>query len=276
MKVHFILIILIVCLINNQAKCDHIVVNGQTMAMNAVSPFESYPGIIKLRETLKNYRTQCMDDGCSFSSEWKVVNKELVLTSIHSCECNTNHRAANLNNIFKNQLHDGVLKASWFTGKLWLIANTDKPVAYIGISPLLHPLYPRELCLNINKGMITSIENHIYPKPVESAYYKNADSLNKFIYTHINWNKIDLLQQKSETVFFNFQPDSAGHPIDIKYDDSYPIKRTLDQSRIEEANRILGLLTWPTYYYHGEIVKNYSGIGIEFSKQMRDRYADKN
>ena len=86
------------------AKCDHIWVNGIKMNVVTISPFDKYPGIMKLSEQLQDYGTQCTEDNCQFDAEWKIINHQLLLVQIHSCACNEKQQTADLAKLFKGGL----------------------------------------------------------------------------------------------------------------------------------------------------------------------------
>lgn len=267
MKKILTLVALLTCLACHQAKCDNVIIKGETLWTIFFSPFDNYPGIAKLREQLKDYSTDCTEDNCSFLSTWKIVNNRLVLVKIENCKCNEKKQTANLKNLFAKRLKNGMLEATWYTGEIWV--TKDQPNSWGG---MFASSWPSETRLIVEKGVVLSVKNFVYPKPVERVYYRNIDSLNKFIYTHINWEKFHNLPQHSNGSYFRFDQNANGYLINIKNDGMNPSRQIFDTSEIQEIGRVTGMLQWPIFYHQGQPVKNFMGITIAISKEMRDKY----
>lgn len=277
-KMLFSFVGILFCLISNQAKSDNVIINGKTLWTIFFSPFDSYPGIIKLRNQLKDYRTTCTEDNCTFLSTWQIVNNSLVLTKIENCQCSSKKQTANLKDLFGNRVKNGTLVAYWFTGQIWV--TKDQPNSWAG---MFAASWPSETRLIVEKGVVISVKDFVYPKPVETVYYQNQDSLNRFVYTHINWKKIHHLPMHNIEAWFHFDQDANGYLSNIKYTEvgvryggtgSSP--KTFDDAEIEEISRVLGLLRWPLYYRYGKPVKSFTGIFIVFNKEIQDKYTAQN
>jgi len=271
MKKLFILITLFTCLVYGQAKCDNVIIKGDTLWTIFFSPFDNYPGIVRLRERLMDYSTRCTEDNCSFLSTWKIVNNRLMLAKISNCECNEKKQTANLKRLFGNRVKNGMLEADWYSGEIWI--TKDRPNSWAG---MFAASWPSQTRLIVKNGVVLSVKNFVYPKPVETVYYQNADSLNKFIYTHINWDKFHNLPQHSNGAYFRFDQDADGYLVNVKYDEFSPNHQTFDKDEMDEIGRVLGLLKWPLYYNQGKPVKSFNGIPIVFSKEMQDKFAKGN
>lgn len=271
MKKLFTFLTLLTFLTYNEAKCDSVVMQGVILSTMGFSPFDSYPGIVKLRKQLKRYSTTAMDDNCTFSSTWKIVNNRLMLTKIENCNSSQKKRTANLRTLFGNRLQKGMLYADWFTGEIW--ATKDQPNSW-GV--MYAASWPSETRLIVEKGIVISVKNFVYPKPVETDY-GNAGSLNNFIYSHINWDKFHNLPQHSNGAVFSFDQDENGYLINIKQDNYNHSPETFNKEQMEEINRVLGLLRWPVYYRHGVKVKSPEpGVIIVLSTEMREKFANEN
>jgi hypothetical protein len=258
---------LLTLLIHNEAKCDNIVIKGVTFRMIFFSPFNNYPGIANLRDQLKDYSTNCTEDGCTFLSTWNIVNNRLMLAKIENCECNEKKQTANLKTLFGNRLQKGMLFAGWYTGEIWV--TKDQPNSWGEMFPAS---WPSETRLIVRRGVIISIKNFLYPKPIERVYYKNTDSLNKFIYSHINWNIFHNLPQQSNGSYFRFEQDASGYLINIKQDKYVRTHEIFDEDELKEVSRVAELLQWPLYYYHGRPVRRLEGIRLVLSKEMQDKF----
>ena len=195
-----------------------------------------------------------------------------MLAKIENCQCNSNKQTANLKHLFGNRLKKGLLCADWYTGEIWV--TKDKPNSWGG---MFAASWPSETRLIVNKGIVISVKNFVYPKPIETVYHRNADSLNKFIYTHINWGKFHNLPQYSNGSYFSFDQDDNGYLINIKQNTN--ISRSdeiFDKYEMEEISRVAGLIQWPLYYYHGKHVKSFEGLIIVLSKDRQNKFAKQN
>lgn len=271
MKKLFIFVTLFSCLVCTKAKCDNVVIKGDTLWTIFFSPFDSYPGIGKLRARLRDYSTNCTEDNCSFLSTWKIVNNRLMLTKIESCKCNEKKQTANLKNLFGGSVQNGMLSANWYTGEIWV--TKDQPNSWAG---LFAASWPAETRLIVKKGIVISIKNFVYPKPVTTVYYKNTDSLNKFIYTHIDWKKFHDLPQQNKQSYFYFSQDSNGYLINVTQDKFGIPQQTYNKEEMEEINRVLGSLQWPLFYYHGQPVKSFYGLALNLTKEVQDKFVKEN
>jgi hypothetical protein len=271
MKKLFILVTLITLLTHYEAKADYVIIKGDTLWTIFMSPFDKHPDIVKLREQLKDYGTHCTEDNCTFLSTWKIVDGRLMLAKIENCGCNQNKQTANLRSLFGAGVKDGMLCADWYTGEIWV--TKDSPNSWGG---MFAASWPRETRLIVEKGVVVSVKNFVYPEPVKTIYYSNTDSLNKFIYTHINWHKFHNLPQHSNGSFFNFDQDAKGYLINAKKNEDNRSPETFDKDEMQEINRVAGLLQWPVYYCHTKQVWSYIGIYFVLSKETRDKFAKAN
>ena len=267
MKKLFVLFSLLTLLANNEAKCDNVVINGDTFWIIFFSPFDNYPGIVKLREQLNDYRTNCTEDNCSFLSTWEIINNRLMLVKIENCQCNEKKQTASLKTLFGDQLQNGMLCADWYTGEIWI--TKDKPNSWRG---MFAASWPTETQLIVKKGIVISVKNFVYPKPIEKDYNINPYLLNNFIYTHINWDKFHNLPEYSKRSYFRFDQDANGYLINIKQDENSPSHETFDKDEMKEIGRVTGLLQWPLYYYHGQPLKSFTGISFILSKEMQKKF----
>jgi hypothetical protein len=267
MKRLLIFFTLLILLTHTKAKCDNIVINGVTLNTEFSSPFDTYPGIVQLREQLKDYRTQCTEDNCSFLSTWKIVNNKLMLARIDNCQCNNKTQTANLKTLFGNRLKNGLLCAEWFTGEIW--ATKDRPNSSFG---LYAASWPSETRVVVKKGVVISVTNFVYPKAVETVYYNDLDSLSEFIYKHLNWSKLHNLPQVGKRSNFTFERDANGYLANAKKEDSALSNETYDKDELEELNRVAASVRWPQYYHHGQPLKDLTWAFLVLSKETKDKY----
>jgi len=260
----FTLFTLLVC---QDAMADNLIIKGDTLRTIFFSVFDNYPGIDKLRDKLSDYATQCTEDNCSFLPTWKIVGGRLMLTSIKNCECNDKKQTANLKSLFGDRLEKGMLPAYWYSGEIW--ATKDRPNSWGG---LFAASWPRETRVIVKNGVVTSVKEFIYPSPVIKPYFKNSDSLNNFIYTHIDWSKLHHLPPQDRRYYFRFDQDTAGYLIHVSQDTLLRPYQILDAAEMVEINRVLGLLQWPLYYYHARPVTTFNRVDMILSEPIRKRY----
>lgn len=267
MKNIHIILLLLVLLIHDEAKCDAIIINGKALSTYGFSPFDKYPGIVKLRERLKTYGSHCTEDGCSFFSIWKIIDNRLMLTKIESCSCNNKKQTANLKKLFGGRVEKGMMCAYWYTGEIWI--SKDEPNSW---NPMFAASWPSQTQLVVKKGVVISVKDLVYPKPVESVYYKYPDSLHAFIFNHIDLNKFRNFPEHSDGSYFRFDLDEKGYLINLKEEDYFSrLHQTFNKDEMEEISRVLGLLQWPLYYNCGHPVNNFPGIQIVLSREMRNK-----
>lgn len=267
MKKLLVLIALLTFLSHHEAAADNVILHGDTLRTIFFSPFDSYPGIVKLRERLQGYGSQCTEDNCSFLSTWKIIGGRLTLVKIQNCDCNEKKQKANLQRLFSDQLKDGVLRANWFTGEIWV--TKDKPNSWSG---LFAASWPRETRLVVKNGVVSSVKEFVYPKLVITEYFKNMDSLYQFIYTHLDWSKLHHLPTQSARLYFRFDQDTAGYLIHLKQDTMLRPSAILDAAEVAEIGRVMGLLQWPLYYHHGRPVTPFNGVDIMLGEDIRQKY----
>jgi hypothetical protein len=194
-----------------------------------------------------------------------------MLVKIENCTCNHKKRTANLKTLFGNRLQNGMLCADWYTGEIRV--TKDRANSWAG---MFAASWPSETRLIVKRGIVISVKNLVYPKPVETVYYTHPDSLNKFISTHINWGKFHNLPLHSYGTHFRFDQDANGYLINVKQDEYNPSHVTFNEDEMKEISRVAGLLQWPVYYYHGQRVKSFMGIDIVLSKEMQDKFVKAN
>ena len=262
-----LLLITSFCLLSINAKCDHIWVNGTKMNVVSRSPFDKYSGITKLSELLKDYGTQCTEDNCQFDAEWKIINHQLLLVKIHSCACNEKQQTADLAKLFKGRLKNGMLKADWFTGKIWL--TNDRPLTWFC---LVCPVWARETCITVANGMVTNIEDVIYPKSPDPNKIKTVDSLTNLIYSHIHWDELRNLNQQTGHVMLSFSSDSVGKPFNIR---TFANNAQVDSTWVIEVRKAIGRFKWPLYFLHGIASNPYWSIDLKFNKEQQEAFSKK-
>ena len=181
--------------------------------------------------------------GRGYIAEWKIINNELYLSNIYSCDYSDNNIKSDLSKLFPNEFKNGMVRADWYNDKL-----------YIPNGKLIsreHKIYESEWELKIRNGEIKGsklIDNsHFY----KSIYTQNNDSLRNFIIKNVNWNNIPTLEKGLHKVYGIISSGKSRTDFKIK------IKSATKNKDLEkEAMRILkSLPEFDFYFYRGEVFK---------------------
>jgi len=252
----------LVVFVNTKAKCDHLILNGDTSYIEfSQSPLEKYPFIEALRPQLATFHATCYDCGCfKYDAEWSVINNELYLTNIYGCPNSNEHLKADINTLFN--VRDGKVKAGWVNDGLWM--PKGKPVGVVSVDIF----YQAELYVLIVNGKVEQIKEFNYPDSRETIYARNEKACNEFIYSNINWAKIPDLGEQVKRVNISCETGASGKPENIKVAQS-----TNETLYNDEAVRVIGLLPWSILYSRGKIYKQPWALRVIFSEENRKKYA---
>jgi len=255
-------------LICHKAKSDFVIINGLSHPITSESPLNKYPLIKYIKEKLISYRTRAYDDPCdSYNAEWTVVNNELYLTNIYSCNDTKLEHKTDLAPLFNDGLvkvKNGMVKAVWFTGNLWVA--TGKQIYTQG--DIL--MYDAESCFEIINSKVNSMKNFNYPHP-EGLFYIGAidgTEVVNFIYSHISWNKFPKLMNQKKRIIVGFETGPSGKPKNVKIIRENPQDSTFNN----EALRVFNLIPLGAYYRHGQLFKQQWTLPITFNEEMRQKY----
>ncbi len=248
-----------------KAKADIIIINGETFALTSESPLNQYPLVKNIKEKLISYRTRAYDDPCdSYNAEWTLVNNELYLTNIYSCNDNKRQYKTDLTPLFNDgisKVENGTIKAVWFTGDIWITKGKQ-----FYTSTYMMPIYAVESRVTVLNGKIRGIKEFVNPSVKDAVYNEDSDARTKFINDHINWSVIPSLKSGAKRVVIVFQPGISGKPENISL-----FKPNDNKVLNDEAIRVISLLPWVAYYWHGEIIKKPVLISVLFSEDNRPR-----
>lgn len=246
---------------------DILIIKNDTLTLFS-NPLEQYPSIGQLRGKFFGNQKASVSTGCwrGYVAEWKIIKGKLYLTNIYDCGYNKDRLKADLNVLFKGRAHHGIVEANWVTEDLWI--PRGKLVHYIhsGYSSV----YEKETKLSIEGGKIKSTINYNYSDSRETIYVKNADSLNTFLYAHINWAKLPDLKGKSVKAMLSFQSGTTGYPDSIKVIWNKDSLTHNEEAKFnEEAKRVVGLLPWGIYYRNGKVFREAYVIPFFFTEEKR-------
>lgn len=249
-----------------KAKGDHLIIDGRSVYFDGISPLEQYHDIKNLTKKLIGFDgLSCYDCGCiKFDAEWEIINETLYLTNIYSCSGNPALKA-DLKTLFEQNIINGKVPANWFTGDLWIPAG--KSLSALGATVF----YNAESRITIVKGKIIATKDFSYPHAQELIYinqYSN-DALAKFIYSHINWEKLPPLNGQVKKFLLSFETGISGSPENVKL-----IRESAENTAFkEEAKRVIGSIPLGAYYKHGQIFKQTYTMPFTFSEELRKKYS---
>ena len=254
-----------------KAKADIIIIDGKTFNLNSESPLNQYPFVKSIKDRLISYRTTAYDDPCdSYNAEWSIIKNELFLTNIHSCNDTKLQGKTDLKSLFDGNsnisVENGKVKASWFTGDIWLPQGQP-----IGRYDMMINFYQTEKRISISKGELMDVKDFNYPFSKDLIYVgaANNDTLIKFIYSHIDWNKLPALNSQSKRVIVGFEPGPSGKPENIKLIQENPG----DAAFNNEAKRVISTVPIGAYYRHGVLFKQPYTMPVNFSEELRQKYS---
>ncbi|MEO8887473.1 MAG: hypothetical protein ABI367_15520 [Mucilaginibacter sp.] len=260
-----ILYIVFMLIFSFKAKSDIIIINGKTFPLTSESPLNKYPLVKTIKEKLVSYRTTSYDDPCdSYNAEWTVVNNELYLINIYSCNDTKFQHKTDLTPLFNDgsvTVKNGMVKAVWFKGDIW--AAQGKPIyTYTYMSPV----YAAETRVVVLNGKVTGVKEFVYPFVKDAVYNEDSNARTKFINDHINWLIIPNLKSGAKRINIVFQPGKLGKPENISL-----FKPSDDKILNDEAIRVIGLMPWNAYYSHGQIIKQPILMSVLFSEDRRPK-----
>lgn len=244
-------------------------VKGTSYHLNSESPLEKYPLIKSLKSTLSDYKTTAYDDFCGdFNAAWQIIGDQLYLTNIYSCNISfprTPPLSADLKSLFTN-VTNGKVSAHWFTGDLWI------PKGGSILSRGSFVVYPAETRITVVNGKVTATKDFNYPLSNQLIYLSengSNDALIKFIYSHIDWNKLPALNKQTKRVAVSFEPGLSGKPENIKLIRENPGDALFN----EETKRVFSLIPMGAYYRNGVLFKQPYTMLITFSEELRQKYS---
>jgi len=210
------------------------------------SPLESFSG---LTERLQKVNKNWMSSGCwrNYTAEWAIEDGELYLIKVKNCK-----DGSNINFLVEKELNrkfiSGKMRADWVNGVFW-----------VGSGLRYWNAFENEIKFIFKEGDLVSTEHYTSP----NCTFQNQDTLNKFIYSNINWQ--DLPNERVQ-VSLEFEIDTNGKIIRSE---------VLNNVNIEfkkEAFRVLQMVPcWKVFTRTGEVY-SLRDIEIMFSEENRMKY----
>jgi hypothetical protein len=227
------------------------------------NPLESYPNFNLIREKLFGVRPLNRGTGCvrGYIAEWQINDKLLYLTNIYDCE--DHNIKANLDTLFPGKCKNGKILADWVNEILIVVKGKCLFYGNIGYSAI----YEKEIELTISSGKLVEEKAYNNSKSHVSIFTQKPDSLLKFIYHNIMWNKIPDTLKNPIRVFLSLSTTDTNKP-EIKIIRGSGIKLYDD-----EALRVASLIPdWDMYFQRGKVFKMYWSLPIIFDNQKKIKY----
>ena len=243
---------------------DILIWKGDTLTLFA-NPLEGKPEIEKVRKHFFN-KYQRMTTACwrGYIAQWEIIEDRLFLTAIYSCFYYEDKIKADLKRLFPKEYHNGKIEAKWVTETV--LVPMGECIHYSLYDYLA--FYEKEMELKFEKGILKKKMIYDNSKSKKSIYAESKDSLNNFIYEHIDWQRIPDLGNKQLKIFLSFISSGTSTP------DSFQIIRGTDNAILnEEALRAARLLPeWNVYYSKGKPVRVGWHFPIIFDENTRKKY----
>ena len=235
---------------------DILIWKSDTLSLNS-DPLGKYPNFDSLNifgDKQAGYSTACWR---AYRAEWKIIDDQLYLSNIYSCDYSTDKIKADLKNLFPTEYENGLIKASWYKGKLFIPKGEfiRKKIE----------IYEAEWVLTLKNGKVKKKEFFKNSKFYVSIYTQNQDSLLSFISKKFDWTKIPTLEKGTEKVYASIKTGKNKNDFTVKV-------KSRNEKLIEEVTRILKLLPeFDFYYERGEVYKTGYSIPITFDENKRPK-----
>ena len=243
---------------------DILIWNGDTLTIFS-NPLELRSDIDSLRPKLFGEKDAGINTACwrGYIAEWTIIENEIYLTNIFSC--NYDSIKSDLKVVFGSECKNGTVQATWVTGNI--LIPKGKLINYVHLG--YDSFYETELVLTLKKGKLIEQKEYDNSKSYKSMFPENEDSLQNFIYSNIDWNKIPDLKDEKIRVFISIQSGQTTKP------DSIVILRGSENEILnQEALRVVRLIPeWDVYYKLGEVYRMKWTLPIIFDEQRRKKYA---
>jgi len=167
---------------------DILIFKGDTLILFS-NPLELYLDK-KSERTINGFELEWTSTACyrGYKATWEFTNDSLYLVRIQKgCYCETPEYFD-----LKAEFGSDRVLAGWFNGKTLVPKGGQIHYVHSGYESF----YEKELVLTFKEGLLTEQIEYDNSKSYKSVFTENQDSLQKFIYTNIDWSKIPDLQDK--------------------------------------------------------------------------------
>lgn len=241
---------------------DRLIYNNDTLSIFA-NPLEQLSNIDSLRKKLFTDNNEHWNTACwrGYQAEWTVIDNQLYLTAIFSCNYYEDKIKSDLQQLFGEKYIDGKVKADWVTAKV--LSPQGKQLYYVHSG--YESLYEKEVIFEFVNGQLKGTETYDNSKSKTSIYSQDTTLLS-FIYSNIKWETLPK-QDKPVKVFVQFSANEQGRI------DSAKVMKGLDVIFDNEALRVVkSIPEWDVFYRRGQHERRAWNLPIVFSEENRQKY----
>lgn len=264
--IFFALILFPISILATAQAHDILIWKGDTFKL-FTNPLELIPNKNIYKAKLFGNGEAGMSTACwrGYIGEWEIIEKEIFLTNIYSCNYHHNKTKANLKKLFGSFCKKGKVKAGWVNGDLLIPKGKCKHY----IHDAYDSFYEKEIVLTFKEGKLQKQTEYDNSKSHKSIYTENHDKFKEFIYSNINWDLIPDLKDKEVKVVVSIRSGKTAktYKLEIlKVAEKYIFKK--------EAIRVLKLLPdWDVYYKSGKVYEMVWNLFIIFNEENRKNYS---
>lgn len=241
---------------------DILIYNGDTLSIYS-NPLEQLDNIDSLREKLFGDKESYWTTACyrKYQAEWTLIDNQLYLTAIYSCDYYRDKIKADLKTLFGEKFINGKVQADWVTAK---ILSPQGKQLYC-VHSHYESLYEKEVVYEIVNGQLKGTKTFDNSKSKKSIYSEDTTLLH-FIYTNIDWEKL-AKQDKPVKIFVQFSGNKQG------IIDSVKVMKGFNETFNSEAIRVVKLIPeWDVFYIRGQYERRVWNLAIVFSEENRLKY----
>ncbi len=241
---------------------DILIYNGDTLSIYS-NPLEQLDNIDSLREKLFGDKERYWTTACyrKYQAEWTLIDNQLYLTAIYSCDYYRDKIKADLKTLFGEKFINGKVQADWVTAKI--LSPQGKQLYYVHSH--YESLYEKEVVYEIANGQLIGITTYDNTKSKKSIY-SNDTTLFNFIYSNINWDSLPKTD-KTVKVYIKFSANEQG------IIDTAMVMKGFDETFDSEAIRIVKAIPeWDVFYRRGQHERRPWILPIFFSEENRQKY----
>ncbi|MCK9480139.1 MAG: hypothetical protein M0R38_00050 [Bacteroidia bacterium] len=241
---------------------DILIYNGDTLSIYS-NPLEQLDNIDTLREKLFGDKESYWTTACyrKYQAEWTLIDNQLYLTAIYSCDYYQDKIKADLKSLFGEKFINGKVQADWVTAKI--LSPQGKQLYYVHSH--YESLYEREVVYEIINGQLIGTTTFDNSKSRKSIYSEDTTLLH-FIYTNIDWDKLPN-QDKPVKIVVQFSANEQG------IIDSVEVRKGFNETYDNEAIRVVkSIPEWDVFYRRGQHERRSWVVPIVFSEENRQKY----
>jgi hypothetical protein len=241
---------------------DKLIYNNDTLSIFA-NPLEQLTNVDSLRANLFDNNKEHWNTACwrGYQAEWTIIDNQLYLTSIYSCNYYEDNIKSDLKKLFGENFIKGKVKANWVTAKI--LSPQGKELYYVHSG--YESLYEKEVIFEIVNGQLIGTTTFDNSKSRKSIYSEDTTLLH-FIYTNIDWDKLPN-QNKPVKIVVQFSANEQG------IIDSVKVMKGFNETYDSEAIRVVKLIPeWDIFYRRGQYERRVWNLPIVFNGENILKY----